>query len=56
MTTQRDSNRRDVMCTNGREENDELECYDHIFVRKKPGINMNFNFTSNYNKGADDNI
>jgi hypothetical protein len=56
MTTDRDSNRRDIMCTNGRQENGELECYDLMCVRKKQGINMNFNCTSNYNKGADHSI
>jgi len=56
MTTQRErereSNRRDIMCTNGRQENGESECYDLMFVRKKSGMNMNFNCTRNYNKGA----
>ena len=33
----------DIMCTNGRHENGELECYDLIFAQKKPGINMNVN-------------
>ena len=44
------------MCTNGRQENDELECYDLIRVKKKPGINMNFNCARNCNKGGDDSI
>ena len=33
MTIQRDSNRRDIMCTNGRQGNGELECYDLMFVK-----------------------
>jgi ribonuclease P protein component len=56
MTTQRDSNRREIMCTNGRQENGELQCYDLIFVRKKPGMKMDFNFTSKHNKGTDHSI
>jgi hypothetical protein len=43
MSTKRDSNRCGIVCTNGRQENGELECYDLIFVQEKSGINMNFN-------------